>query len=48
MLEHFKKIKSIDKDEGSNMIKSARKFLDSDLGQSFTYYNHAKKIFNLI
>ncbi len=46
--ELYFRIKSIDKDEGSNMIKSARKFLDSDLGQSFTYYNHAKKIFNLI
>lgn len=42
------KMKSIGKVEGENMIKSARQFLRSELGQSFTYYNHAKKIFDLI
>jgi hypothetical protein len=42
------KIKSIGENEGENMIKSARQFLRSELGQSFTYYNHAKKIFDLI
>lgn len=42
------KINSIGKIEGENMVKSARQFLGSELGQSFTYYNHAKKIFNLI
>jgi len=42
------KIKSIGKNEGENMIKSARQFLGSEIGQSFTYYNHAKKIFDLI
>ena len=41
-------IKSIGKDEGENMIKSAREFLYSEIGQEFTYLNHAKKIFNLI
>jgi len=42
------KIKSIGKNESENMIKSARQFLGSEIGQSFTYYNHAKKIFDLI
>ena len=42
------KIKSIGEIEGENMIKSARQFLGSEIGQSFTYYNHAKKIFDLI
>ncbi len=42
------KIKSIGKVEGENMIKSARQFIKSELGQSFTYHNHAKKIFSLI
>ena len=42
------KVKSIDKAEGESMIKSARNFLSSESGQSFTYKSHAKKIFNLI
>jgi len=44
---HFM-IKSLGKGEGENMIKSAREFLYSEMGQSFTYQNHAKKIFSLL
>jgi len=41
-------IKSIGKDEGENMIKSAREFLYSETGQEFTYLYHAKKVFHLL
>ena len=41
----YAKIRSIDKIEGEKMIQSARHFLESEQGQSFTYRHHAKKIF---
>ena len=44
----YLKIKSMSKIEGESMIRKARQFLESESGQSFTYYNHAKKIFDLI
>jgi hypothetical protein len=44
----YLKIKSVRKNEGENMIRKARQFLESETGQSFTYYNHAKIIFDLI
>lgn len=44
----YLKLKSVNKIEGEKMIQSARHFLKSELGQSFTYRHHAKKIFNLV
>jgi hypothetical protein len=44
----YAKLKSVNKIEGEKMIRSARQFLESETGQSFTYYDHAKKIFDLI
>ena len=44
----YDKLKSINKVEGENMIRAAHRFLESEVGQSFTYDNHAKRIFDLI